>query len=125
MQSFKDLVKLMETLRGEKGCAWDKKQTFETLKDFILEEADEVAQAVDNKDHENLKEELGDLSFMIIFLSRIAEERGLFDIKDVLEHSKEKMIRRHPHVFGDKKLDDTEKILEQWHKIKMEEKKGK
>ncbi|MAG08518.1 nucleotide pyrophosphohydrolase [Candidatus Woesearchaeota archaeon] len=124
-QSFEELVKVNRILLGEKGCAWDRKQTFDTIKKTMLSEAQEVKEAIEKKDYENLKEELGDLLYNVIFLSRMAEKKNLFSIKDVLVASKEKIVGRHAHVFGDQKLDDLKKISEQWHRIKEEEKKDK
>lgn len=122
MKKFENLVNIMKELRGEKGCAWDKQQSFETIKKCMLDELDEVTKAIENKNYENLKEELGDLLFNIIFISQIAEEKSLFDIKDVMEHIKDKIIRRHPHVFGNEKIDDPKKILKRWNEIKKQEK---
>ena len=109
-ESFEDLVKVMKKLRKE--CLWDKEQTFETLVPHTLEEAQEIAEAVEKKDWENLKEELGDVLYHILFYSEIAEEKELFDIKAVMEEAGKKLKRRHPHVFGDVKVSGVEEILE-------------
>ncbi len=108
------LKRLMEKLRSEEGCPWDKAQDFDTLKTFLIEEAYEVLEAIEEKNMEKLKEELGDLLFQIIFQAQIAEERGFFNLKDVLDTIYEKMVLRHPHVFGDKKLKTKEEVLERW-----------
>jgi MazG family protein len=121
-KTFEELVKIHEVLRGDKGCVWDKQQTLESFKEFILKEAEEVVEAVENSNPEEIKKELGDLFWNILFMCQIAKEKGLFDIKDVMEEVKEKMIRRHPHVFGDEKTKDTEEITRRWHEIKKEEK---
>jgi len=117
------LVRIMERLRAPDGCPWDAKQTEETIKIYLLEEAYEVLDAIENKDPKGTCEELGDLLFMIIFLSQIARERNQFTLLNVLKGIKDKMIRRHPHVFGDKKVRDAGEVSENWARIKMEEKK--
>lgn len=119
------LVLLMERLRGPGGCPWDKEQTMTSLVPFIIEEAYEVVAAIDGKSHEDMKEELGDLLFQIIFASRIAQEAGGFNLNDVIDASYEKMVRRHPHVFGEVKAGTSEEVLKHWAEIKKEEKKGK
>lgn len=98
--SFQDLVKLMDALRGEKGCPWDKKQTLHSLKPFLIEEAYEVIEAIEQKDHERLKEELGDLLFHIVFMSKVSADMGKFGVEDVMNSAYQKMRRRHPHVFS-------------------------
>lgn len=119
------LTSLMERLRGSDGCPWDKEQTFASLVPFIIEEAYEVVAAIDSGDSFHLKEELGDLLFQIIFVSRMAEEAGQFDMADVIDTSEEKMVRRHPHVFGAAKAGTSEEVLKHWAEIKKAEKKGK
>ncbi len=122
-ESFEELLKVMERLRKE--CDWDKEQSFETLVPYTLEEAQEIAEAVEKKDWDNLKEELGDVLYHILFYSEIAKEQGLFDIKDVLKEARKKLVRRHPHVFGDVKVSGVKEIKENWKRIKEEEKKEK
>jgi tetrapyrrole methylase family protein/MazG family protein len=112
----------MAKLRGENGCPWDKAQTPETLKQFLLEETFEVIDAIDKSDPKELSEELGDLLLQIVFLSRIGEERGEFKFNDVVQIICEKMIRRHPHIFGEKRLESAEEVLKHWEEIKKEEK---
>ncbi|MBI3399162.1 MAG: nucleoside triphosphate pyrophosphohydrolase [Deltaproteobacteria bacterium] len=119
------LVVIMQKLRGPKGCPWDKEQTLESLMPFIVEEAYEVISAVDAKFPEMLKEELGDLLFQIVFICQLAKEKGDFDIYDVMALSAEKMIRRHPHVFGKAKAKTSKDVLKHWARIKKEEKEGK
>ena len=119
------LVAIMQRLRGPKGCPWDKEQTMESLIPFIVEEAYEVIGAIDAKSPEMLKEELGDLLFQIIFMCQLAREKGDFDIEDVMALSAEKMIRRHPHVFGKTKAKTSKDVLKHWARIKKEEKGGK
>ncbi|MBR9691941.1 hypothetical protein GOV06_04085 [Candidatus Woesearchaeota archaeon] len=124
-KSFEELVNLAKVLRAENGCAWDRKQTFESIKKWLLDEANEVAEAIDKKDYENLKEELGDLMYIILFISSIAEEKGLFTIKDSMQNAREKLIRRHSHVFGEDKTDDLDEIHRRWQETKKQEKNDK
>ncbi|MEK6790704.1 MAG: nucleoside triphosphate pyrophosphohydrolase [Deltaproteobacteria bacterium] len=119
------LVSLLKRLRSADGCPWDKEQTLDSLVPFIIEEAYEVIAAIDERSFPSIKEELGDLLFQIVFASRIAEEAGQFDLNDVIAESHEKMIRRHPHVFGDKTAKDSAEVLMHWAEIKRQEKKGK
>ena len=123
-KNFDRLVEIMERLRGEQGCPWDKKQTRESLKPYLIEEAYEVLEAIEEKDAGKLKEELGDLLYQILFHSQISKEEGEFNIEDVLTTNSEKMVRRHPHVFGDVKAENAEEVLRQWEAIKKEEKGG-
>ncbi len=122
-QLFAKLVGIMRTLRSEQGCMWDRKQTHESLKPYMIEEAYEALAAIDQKSVEGLREELGDVLFQVIFHAQIAAEDNRFDIYDILECSIEKMTRRHPHVFGDTKVEDTKEILANWERIKQAEKK--
>src|SRR5512142_1961490 len=119
---FNDLVALMAKLRSPEGCPWDRKQTPDSLKPFLVEECYEVIDALDEGDPSKVKEELGDLLFQIIFHARIAEERGQFTIRDVIASNIEKMIRRHPHVFGDARLSTDKEVLANWEEIKKKEK---
>jgi tetrapyrrole methylase family protein/MazG family protein len=120
--AFRKLVGLMAALRGPEGCPWDKKQTPDSLKPFLVEECYEVIDALDEGKPDKIKEELGDLLFQIIFHARIAEERGHFSIDDVITAIHEKMTRRHPHVFGDEKLATDKEVLANWEEIKKKEK---
>jgi len=119
---FNELVKLVALLRSENGCPWDKEQTHESLLPSIEEEVQEVAEAINAGDKENLKEELGDVLLNILLQAQIAAESNDFDIDDVLETVSEKVVRRHPHVFGDKKLKNSGEVLEEWARIKKTEK---
>ena len=119
-----DLRDLVARLRGEQGCPWDRKQTLDSLKIYLLEEAYELAEALDRKAGEEVKEELGDLLFQIVFLSHLYEEQGAFDLTQVMNTIYRKMIRRHPHVFGDKNWENAEQVVQGWQDIKAEEKKG-
>ena len=120
--NLNNLVELMAKLRGPDGCPWDRKQTTNSLKPFLVEECYEVIDALEEGNPDKIKEELGDLLFQIIFHSRIAEERGEFTIRDVIETNVEKMVRRHPHVFGDEKLATDKEVLANWEEIKKKEK---
>lgn len=119
------LVTLMERLRAPDGCPWDREQTLESLVPFIIEEAYEVVSAIDARDPVEIKEELGDLLFQIIFCARITGEAKAFDLADVIDASYEKMVRRHPHVFGDSKAGTSEEVLKRWAEIKKDEKKDR
>lgn len=122
--AFADLVRLMARLRGPKGCPWDKEQTHETLKPYLIEEAYEVLEALDKSDDQEFQEELGDLLFQILFHAQIAREQKRFSIEDVLSGSLKKMRGRHPHVFGTTKLSGTAQVLRNWEKIKRLEGKS-
>jgi tetrapyrrole methylase family protein/MazG family protein len=124
-EDFQKLLDIMSQLRSEKGCPWDKEQTRESLKPFLIEETYEVLEAIDENDPEKIKEELGDLLFQIIFHCQIAKERNEFTVDDVIKKIAQKMIARHPHVFGERKLDTSEEVLRQWEERKREEGKLK
>jgi len=121
---FARLIKIMETLRGQCGCPWDKEQTHDSLKPYLIEESYELLEALDEGKPERIKEELGDLLFQIIFHSQISKELGQFDINDVIAGITEKMIRRHPHVFGNKKLRTSKEVIDSWQEHKKREGKG-
>jgi len=116
------LVDLVARLRSNKGCPWDREQTRETLKPMLIEEAYEVLDALDSPDPQELSEELGDLLFQVVFHAQIAREKGEFDLGDVIDRLHEKMIRRHPHVFGNVDLRTAEDVLKNWEDIKADEK---
>lgn len=124
-EAFNELVQLMARLRAPDGCPWDREQTLETLARFIREEADEVGQAVAREDPDGIADELGDVLFNVIHAARIAEERGDFTIRDVIEGACRKIVRRHPHVFGDASATTTEEVLEHWNRVKAEERKAR
>jgi len=115
------LIKIMSALRGENGCPWDREQTMESLKPFIVEEAYEVLEAIDEKNPEAVKEELGDLLFQIVFQCQIAREKGEFEMADVIDKIGKKMIARHPHVFGDADYKTTAEVLVHWEAQKKRE----
>lgn len=122
---FEKLLEIVETLHGEKGCPWDKEQTRESLKPFLIEETYEVLEAIDEKKPEHIKEELGDLLFQIIFHCQIAKKRAEFDIIDVIKGIAGKMTARHPHVFGDAEYATSQEVLKQWEERKKEEGKNR
>jgi tetrapyrrole methylase family protein/MazG family protein len=118
---FDGLVALVEILRSEDGCPWDREQTAEQIKTYLLEEAYELLEALDSEDPMSVSAELGDLLFHIVFLARIFEEARVFDMEEVIRSIIEKMIRRHPHVFGQIRLSNSDEVRRQWHEIKREE----
>ncbi len=126
-ENFVQLVELMRRLRAPGGCPWDREQTFETIKPYMLEEAYEVAEAIDNGDFPHLREELGDLLLQVVFFSQMAAEAGHFTVEDVVRAISDKLVRRHPHVFGDKSretsLDTGDQVKRKWADLKEEEKK--
>jgi len=126
-KTFADLVTLMERLRAPDGCPWDREQTYATLAPMLLEEAYEVFEAVEEAregQSAELRDELGDLLFQIVFYAQVAKERGDFSIADVTDRVHAKMVRRHPHVFGDARADNTTEVLRNWEAIKAEEKRA-
>ncbi|MBI5025417.1 MAG: nucleoside triphosphate pyrophosphohydrolase [Nitrospirae bacterium] len=118
---LKKLVDIMAALRSEKGCPWDREQTRDSLKPFLVEETYEVMEALDEGSTETIKEELGDLLFQIVFHCQIAKERNEFDMSDVIEKISEKMIKRHPHVFGNAKYKSSDELLKHWEEEKKRE----
>ncbi len=119
---FDALMELMRRLRAPGGCPWDAEQTHESLKRYLLEETYEVMEAIDAASTPMLREELGDLLLQVVFHAVIAEEHGTFTIDDVIDTLNDKLIRRHPHVFADLKINNIDQLIENWEKIKMKEK---
>ncbi len=119
---FDHVVQIMATLRGEGGCPWDRKQTRESLAPYLVEEAYEVLDAIDAQDESKLKEELGDVLLQILFHAQIGRERDTFTIEDILRILAEKLIRRHPHVFGEARVADAAEVVHRWEEIKRQEK---
>src|SRR5438445_7353831 len=113
----------MTRLRAPGGCPWDREQTFDTIKRYTLEETYEVLEAIDNRDWQELTGELGDLLLQVLFYSEMAQEDGRFSIDDVLDALSNKLIARHPHVFGDVKAEDAHTVLKNWEALKAEEKR--
>jgi MazG family protein len=121
VSAFFALLGLIARLRGPEGCPWDARQTEESVKIYVLEEAYEVLDAIERASSEDLCSELGDLLFQILFLARMAEEKNRFTLMDVVEKITTKMIHRHPHVFGSAKVRSAEEVAENWDKIKKQE----
>jgi ATP diphosphatase len=122
-ERFDRAVEIMARLRAPGGCPWDREQTFDTIKPYTLEEAYEVLEAIDNRDWKELTSELGDLLLQVLFYSQMAREEGYFSIDDVLERLANKLVDRHPHVFGEVKADTSADVLRNWEALKAEEKK--
>lgn len=122
---FEKLSTILARLRAPDGCPWDREQTYKDINPYLLEEAHEVVEAINAGDFEGLKEELGDLLVHIFFHSQLASEEARFTAADVASAAIEKLIRRHPHVFGNTKANDTQAVLENWEKIKQKEKEAK
>ena len=121
-KKFAELVEVMARLRAPGGCPWDRKQTFESIKPYLLEEAYEVMDAIDQHDWRGLEEELGDLLLQPVFFAEMAAEKGLFSVADSLDAINQKLVRRHPHIFGNAKADTPEEVLTRWNEIKKQEK---
>lgn len=117
------LIDIVKTLRSENGCAWDREQTHYSLKKNMIEEAYEAVDAIEDGDAKHLKEELGDVLLQVVLHSQIAKEENEFTLEDVAKGLSDKLVHRHPHVFGDTKVTDTKEILDNWEKLKAEEKK--
>ena len=120
---FEKLVAVQARLRAPKGCPWDREQTHQTLRTYLLEEAYEVLEALDHGDDAKFAEEMGDLLLQIVFHSQIAQEEGRFNVADVIREIHDKMIRRHPHVFGETRARDSAEVLRNWEQIKAEERR--
>ncbi len=129
MTKFEELENIIARLRAPDGCPWDREQTHSSLKAACIEEAAEVVCGInileDTGNSDNLKEELGDLLLLIVMHAQIAEEEGAFTMDDVIQGISEKMIRRHPHVFGEETVSDSGEVLDKWNDIKKQEKTGK
>lgn len=119
------LISLAEKLRSDTGCPWDRKQTIASMLKHVDDEVSEVREAIENSDHENLREELGDVLFQLVMITQIAKEKGYFEMKDVLKDIGEKIVSRHTWVFGDDKAETAEEALEMWRKNKEKEKRAK
>ena len=120
---FAELVEIMARLRGEGGCPWDREQTHESIKPYLIEETYEVLEAIDEQDPGKLREELGDLILQVVFHAQMAEEAAAFGIADVLATIADKLRRRHPHVFGDVKAETAQEVLFNWEQIKQAERR--
>lgn len=125
LRQFQSLVAIVKDLRGPDGCPWDKEQTHQTLTRYALEEAAELAEAIDSKDKDGIREELGDVLLQVVLHAEIARQSGDFTIEDVIESIAQKMVARHPHVFGDVKVKDASEVKSNWHQLKSKEKREK
>jgi tetrapyrrole methylase family protein / MazG family protein len=120
-EEFLRLIEIMRRLRAPDGCPWDREQTHESLRTYLIEETYEVLDTIDRQHYEELKKELGDLLLHIVFHAQLAAEEQLFSIQDVMREISDKLIRRHPHVFGDSKVDSSDEVLKQWEQLKLKE----
>ncbi|GIW44616.1 MAG: nucleoside triphosphate pyrophosphohydrolase [Candidatus Binatia bacterium] len=123
-QLFGELVRIMERLRAPGGCPWDRAQTHQSIKAYLIEEAYEVAEAIEQQDYDELCKELGDVLLQVVFHAQMAREAGAFTVEDVVARINEKMIRRHPHVFGDSKAETPDEVLRNWARIKAAERRA-
>jgi len=121
MKTFQKLYDIIVKLRSPEGCPWDREQNPQTLRTYLVEETFECIEAIDENDHTHVKEELGDIFLLVTMLSYIYQEAGKFSLEDVLEGISEKLIRRHPHVFGKLEVKDSAEVLSNWDKIKIEQ----
>lgn len=118
MKEFNKLLDVANTLLSDSGCEWDKKQTFETLKVFLIEEVYELVDAIDEKDTKNILEEIGDVLYILIFITKVAEKNKLFDLPQVLTNISDKMIRRHPHIFAQRQNKTPDEVNKEWEEVK-------
>ena len=121
-KNLEELIEVIRTLRSENGCPWDREQTHTSLRPNMLEEAYEAVDAIDEKDTNHLREELGDVLLQVLLHSQIADENGDFNIEDVAKELKDKLIHRHPHVFGNAKVNSADDVIVNWDLLKKEEK---
>lgn len=121
-KNLEELINTVRILRSENGCQWDREQTHSSIRSNMLEEAYEAVDAIDDNDMKHLREELGDVLLQVLLHSQIADDNGVFNIEDVAQELNEKLVRRHPHVFGNVEVNSTKDILDNWDKIKKEEK---
>jgi MazG family protein len=125
MHEFDDLLQIADRLLGPNGCPWDQKQTLFTLQTYLLEEVHELIEAIDLKDPQHTIEELGDVFYALVFIGKIGEIENLFSLEEVLKQVNEKLIRRHPHIFSDEKVETADDVLRNWEAIKKKEKERK
>jgi len=125
MHEFNSLMEIVDALHGSEGCPWTRKQTLKMLLPYILEEAHEVVEAIENDDEGQMIEELGDLLYIVLFCAKRGKEEKRFSMETILENLKAKLMRRHPHVFGDVKANSMEEVVRAWEKVKKEEKKDR
>ena len=123
MKEFDRLIEIADALHGPNGCPWDKKQTFQSLRPHVLEEVHELLDSIDEEDFKGMVEELGDILFQILFFAKLGEKSKTFTLEEIITIVSEKLIRRHPHVFGDLKVETSEEVIHHWERVKKEEKK--
>lgn len=121
MKNFEKLLNIADVLLSPQGCAWDREQTLYTLQPYLLEEVHELIEAIDLQEGPKMAEEWGDVLYALVFIARLGERKNLFKLEEAIEGVSEKLIRRHPHVFGDKKVQSTEEIVQNWEEIKKKE----
>ncbi len=120
---LQNLLDTIDILRGEQGCPWDRKQTCTSMKEYLQAECDELLAAINNDDHDNICEELGDVLYILIMITAINKDLGMFGLQDVFESINAKLIRRHPHVFAGQTYENEDQLTAQWQAIKAKEKK--
>ncbi|MCP5504748.1 MAG: MazG family protein [Chlamydiales bacterium] len=123
MKEFDRLIEIADALHGPNGCPWDKKQTFQSLRPHVLEEVHELLDSIDEEDFKGMVEELGDILFQILFFAKLGEKSKKFTLEEIITIVSEKLVRRHPHVFGDLKVETSEEVIHHWERVKKEEKK--
>ena len=123
MKEFDELIAIADSLHGPNGCPWDKKQTFQSLRPHVLEEVHELLDAIDEDDAKGMNEELGDILFQIIFFAKLGEKSKRYTLKEIITTVSEKLVRRHPHVFGDAEAKTADDVIHHWERVKKEEKK--
>ena len=123
MKEFDALIAIADALHGPNGCPWDKKQTFQSLRPHVLEEVHELLDAIDENDGKGMAEELGDILFQILFFAKLGEKEDRYTLKEIIETVSEKLVRRHPHVFGDATAKTADEVVHHWERVKKEEKK--
>ena len=121
MEEFKELIRIADRLLGPEGCPWDREQTFFTLQPYLLEETHELIEAIDMKDPSKIAEELGDVLYALIFVAKLGEKEKTFTLADAVRLVSEKLIRRHPHVFANKKISSTDEVVSNWEEVKKQE----
>jgi MazG family protein len=124
MRTFNDLVAIVDKLHGPGGCPWDQSQNFLSLQTYVLEEGHELIEAVDRGDNQKIADELGDLLNVVLFYAKVGEREGKFTLEDILEAICSKLVRRHPHVFGETKIEGVDDVINNWEAIKKQEKGG-
>lgn len=121
MKEFEELLKIADRLLGPEGCPWDREQTFFTLQPYLLEETHELIEAIDTENPKKISEELGDVLYALVFIAKLGEKEKIFTIPEAIHSVSEKLIRRHPHIFGDKKISSTDDVVSNWEEVKKKE----